>query len=210
MQKLKNILNKIKNYFFLTVIGVLTLVILLQRCGSGNESNSTLKPREKVKIDWRVIKKTEVHNVPVYYFDTTYLPGDPIYMPDTSYAGLLKQYKELFEYYTMRVVYKDTIAVDTFGNIVIIDTVNCNQLQPRVIKHDYKIPITTITKYETTRQLYFGGGIAIDYPIGFNNIHAGFMYKDKKDRVFGLSAGVTPELKPFFSIDTYWKIKLRK
>ena len=210
MQKLKNILNKIKNYFFLTVIGVLTLVILLPRCGSGNESNSTLKPREKVKIDWRVIKKTEVHNVPVYCFDTTYLPGDSIYMPDTSYAGLLKQYKELFKYYTMRVVYKDTIAVDTFGNIVIIDTVNCNQLQQRIIKHDYKIPITTMTKYETTRQLYFGGGIAVDYPIGFNNIHAGFMYKDKKDRVFGLSAGVTPELKPFFSIDTYWKIKLRK
>jgi hypothetical protein len=112
------------------------------------------------------------------------------------------------------VPYRDTIKLDSIGDIKIIDTVFQNRLGKRTIFKDYKIPlvtktITIIEAQQPNRQLYIGGNLFGDRR-SLQMITPGLLYKDRKDRVYQLNVGVNFDGTLTYGLGTYWKINLKK
>jgi hypothetical protein len=51
-----------------------------------------------------------------------------------------------------------------------------------------------------------GGGITVN-STEVKSLYGGFLYKSKKDKVFGLNIGVTGNSKIVYGVQSYWKIK---
>lgn len=103
------------NRFYLAVIGVLVLIILLQRSCSGPSVTEPISV--KTEIDTVYITKDSliVRKVPRIIRDTTYLPGETKYLPDTNYAVLKKQFQNLVKEHTALNIYADTLKLDSLG-----------------------------------------------------------------------------------------------
>ncbi len=104
------------NRFYLIIIGVLVLIILLQRSCSG-PSTVTEPGQVTVKRDTVYITKDSliVRKVPRIIRDTTYLPGEIKYIPDTNYAVLKRQFQNLVKEHTAINIYADTLKLDSLG-----------------------------------------------------------------------------------------------
>lgn len=196
---------------YLIVIAVLVAVILLQR--SCSSSNKVFVPGEnKVLYDtvWKTVTKTEIKKIQLIKRDTTYLPGDSIFVADLNCDKLKLQYEFLAKRYGLKNIYRDSVQVDTFGFIVVTDTLQYNALKSRAYQHNYKLPtVTGYVQQEQRRQLYVGGGISINKGLELANLQVGLLYKNKKDQIFGLQTGISQNLQPYFGISSYWKIKLK-
>lgn len=121
-----------------------------------------------VKIDtvWYHTDST-VYNQPQITRTISY-PVDRIvkeYLPDTNYDATVKRYMKLVEeYMAINVVY-DSLMLDSFGYVKILDSVTKNQITHRSFKYDIKRPVVYVdrkvpvhTPQEIKRQLYIGGG----------------------------------------------------
>jgi hypothetical protein len=169
-----------------------------------------------------------------------YIPQPPVYIPQyipvetsTSYpvvipadrqastdlAALTKQYNALLKDHLAVRNYKDSIQLkDSSGNRVGIvnlnDNVFENRLGPRNVDYTLNLPHTTTTitlREPPSRQMFIGGGLTGNTKAPVNGVNLGLMYKNKKDRLFGASAGFQEyngQFVPQFQISTYWKIKL--
>ncbi|MEI6186881.1 MAG: hypothetical protein WCP46_00065 [Alphaproteobacteria bacterium] len=185
---------------------------MLQRCGKTPE---VAKP----KID------TVVRIDTLYIHDT--VPGKPIlvyskpeikwrdsiqYIADTSYEGLLAQYDALGDKYFSRNVYKTPFKLGVYGDATVIDTIVANKIMGNNISYNIKIPIVTNTitikePYKPKNQVYFGGGINGNQSSLINSVEMGFLYKNKKDQIFGIKAQQSFTYGLSFGVNSYWKIK---
>ena len=193
------------------LILVLIVVILLQRTGCTYIPKTPKLP----KID-TVIQYVQVNDT---------VPGKPIllkakkdtlwrdsiqYKPDTSYAGLLKQYNSLDDKYFTEHIFKTDYKLGTYGTASVYDTVVANMIIGNSIAYNVTIPEKTVIITKTqpaVRQLFIGGGLFGNQINPINSAHVGLLYKDRQDRVFGVSVGYNGQL--VYGFSTYWKIKLR-
>jgi hypothetical protein len=151
-----------------------------------------------------IIKKLKIKEV---IHDT--LP--PEYIADTNYPKLKAQYDALVVSYLAKNIYADTVKLDTLGYVAVADTVYKNEIHNRSYKYNYKIPTvtvtTTITKYAPAKSsLFLGGGITGNKN-GVELLQGGFLYKSKKDKVFGLNIGINGNSNLVYGVQSYWKIK---
>ena len=141
-------------------------------------------PKWRTKVE--TITETEID------IDTFYTPIDT---------------NEILKDYYSKYAYQDTIKIDTFGNIVISDTITKNYIIARKIQSNLKIPKITIEKttYLNNRELYAGIGL-----VGGTNqisyIGAEMLYKNKKGKAIGIGAGVNQDLFPQVSFKLLWRI----
>jgi len=147
--------------------------------------------------------------------DTTYLPGEPIYVevpapkltksedkpvppqlkPDTNCKSLGLQYDRVVRSYSKVNSYTDTTKLDS--NLLVSHAdVQYNQLVG--LKFEF-YPQTKVISEKTTithppqakRQLSIGGSIGVLYKrpdIGFS-VEAGLMYKNRKGDITGITGG---------------------
>lgn len=202
----------------IVVIAVAVIFFFQQNGCSYIQSFGPPKSDTVFKTDtaWRVHDSLIVKKVPVYktlppIHDT--LP--PMLIPDTNYAKLKAQYEHLLtQLYAMN-IFVDTLRLDTLGYVSVTDTVQNNVLKNRAYSYKYKIPTitntTTITNHAAPkRQMYVGGGINMNKTLGVEAINAGFLYKNRKDQIFGLNVGTTVNGGINYGFQSYWKIKLKK
>ena len=203
------------NKFYLGIIAVLVVIILLQKACV---TQGTPKVIPQVTYDTILKHDTSVvvKKMKISSHDTTYIPEDPIYMFDTSCEAARETFNKLVKKHVTRNMYIDTILIDTFGKVLVYDTVQFNQLGNRGIVKNYTIPI--ITRYvkvpaEPKRQMYIGGGLDgtyINKTVNINAAKAGVLYKTKKDQIYGATVGVSINGYLVYGLQSYWKIKLKK
>lgn len=204
-------LNKFLNQIVLVVISILVAIIILQRTGCGEGSGSVVPPPDTVRVvDTTYVEKTKViyKKIPI----TIEQPADTVFLPEPMYEPLKEQYLELANDFGKRRIYKDTLVLDSIGHVYVTDSVRYNKLEGRSYLYSYKLPIvaekTTINNHAAPkRQLYIGGGISAT-KTSIASLQTGFLYKDRKDRVFGAYAGLTPAGQLSIGVQSYWKIKL--
>lgn len=205
-----------KNYVTVGIIGVLMLIIIMQRACTPSV--------ETPKKDTVVV--TKIVYVPVHdtiYTDpkivTRVLPGKvlpPQYLPDTNYAALKKQYQRLAIAHLTKNIYEDKLSLDTLGNIIIRDTTQFNKLGGRSYQLNLRIPkrvdsvfVTNTILAPPTRQVYLGIGANSTQTLATFGLRASLLYKDKKDNMFSPSVTINTNGSIIYGIDTYFKIKLR-
>ena len=200
------------NKFYLGIIAVLIAIIFLQRACTPK----CTKTRELVTIYDTILKHDSsvvVKKMKIASHDTTYIPEDPIYMFDTSCEKAKETFNKLVKKHVTRNMYIDTILIDTFGKVLVYDTVQFNQLGNRGIVKNYTIPI--ITRYvkvpaEPKRQMYIGGGLLATKDLMINAAELGLIYKTKKDQMYGVKAQLDFKGNLSYGLQSYWKISLKK
>lgn len=204
-----------KNFFSLVVI-VLLLVLFVQRCGDDGRS-TPIDTGTTVKIDtiW-VVKDSVVFAQPQILYgrrDTVY-ENTKEFIPSADYSELVKQFTDLKQELLTKQTYADTLRIDSMGYVAVRDEIQRNRILERKYSYDLKYP--AITKTVTTyipddKQVYIGGGIGGNKDNLVNSANLGLLYKDKKDRVFGVGATKTfsPNLPVTYGLSTYWKIKVK-
>ena len=190
------------DYKYIVIIILAIIIILMRSC------ESTIVPKEPVVITkydtiWKktidtIIKKVTVDKI-------QYVPFEKI---------IFANVEECMKEYNRRTTYKDTIALDSLGTIVVIDTVFQNSLKDRTIFKNYKIPlvtktITIIKAQQPKRQLYIGGNLFGDRRT-LQLFSPGLIYKDRKDRVYQANVGVNFDGTLTYGLGAYWKINLNK
>lgn len=198
-----------KNYLYL-IIGVLLLVIFLQRCGS-DKPVTPVPPTVEIDTVW-VKHDSMIYSKPKI---VTVIKGIPEiqYVPDTSYSKLVIQYKSLVDLCTAKNVYSDTLKIDSIGYVNVLDTISKNRIQGRRFKYDLKYPVVTKTitlQAPPKTQVYIGGGLQGNQYNIVNQFNAGLLLKTKKDQIYGVSAGMNTDGKVQYGLQSYWKIKLGK
>jgi hypothetical protein len=182
------------------VIVLLVIVIILMRSCSNINNKETFYTKTdtiyKQTID-TVIKNVRV--IGIKYVNIK----EPIF---TSVDTCNKEYNR-------QTVYRDTIKLDSIGNIILLDTVFQNKLGKRTVFKDYRIPIVTKTvtinkTQQPKRQLYLGGNLFGDER-RLQTINTGLLYKDKKDRVYMVNIGVNFDGTVTYGLGTYFKIKIK-
>ena len=154
--------------------------------------------------DSLIVKKLKIKQI---IHDT--LPAE--YIADTNYPKLKAQYDALVIAYLAKTLYTDTLKIDTLGYVAVSDTVHKNEIHGRSYKYNYKIPTITVTNTITKQAppkgaLFIGGGVTGN-PNEVKSLFGGFLYKSKKDKVFGLNVGLTGNNKIVYGVQSYWKIK---
>ena len=192
------------------IIGVLILIILLQRCYSGKE----IKVKESIVYDTTyIIKDTTIYKkVRLVKTDTIFKPFG-IYIPSKNCDSLNIQYKSLLTEFLSRNIYQDTIYIDSIGKVLIKDTVQYNKLYgKRESKIFYKIPLITKTItiiVPNKRQLYVGAGIYTDDRINIAHVNTSLLYKTKTDHIYTIGINVNNSGIITYGGNVYWKIKLK-
>jgi hypothetical protein len=199
-----------KNFIPL-ILGTLVLILILERC---NNKPVTQEPTVITKIDTIfTIKDSIIYRTPkpikIIIRDT--LPTEYVQVSNQECDSLRESYISLAKRFTAQNIYKDTLKLDSVGQVVVNDTTYLNELVGRSYEYKYSIP--TITKTITTQQkpknqLYFGGGLEGNKTNIINQINAGLLLKNKKDQIFGITTGIDIIGQVNYGINSYWKIKL--
>jgi len=184
---------------YIVIVALVVVIILMRSC-----SDVISKETTYVKTDtiWKETKDTITKNVRVV--SVKYIP-----VKDTLFKSIDTCNRE----YNKQTVYRDTIKLDSIGDIKIIDTVFQNRLGKRTILKDYKIPlvtktITIIKEQQPNKQLYIGGNLFGDRRT-LQMITPGLLYKDKKDRIYMANVGVNFDGSITYGVGAYFKIKLK-
>ncbi len=192
------------------LLGVLVLILLYKaECGKPVVPGKTVvvggKKYEVVKqvIDTQYVKVKE----------TKYKKGEDIYHDTTIYVPVpvldSAQMEEVLSKYYAKNTFKDTMKLGEFGRIYIQDTVQYNKLAGRSLSSDLKFPTitnTTIVKEKPKAQLYMGAIMDYLQESGVQNPSVGLMLKTKRDRLYGISAGVSPNGQPVYGASFYIKL----
>jgi len=205
--------NNFKKYITLIVIGILLLIILLQR--SCISDVVVEKPTTLIKLDtvWKITHDTVIKKIKVT--DIRYIkPAGPKYTPGESIDTCNARFKVLLKEHSALRVYSDTLKLDSIGKITIIDTVWLNKLKQRTYIKDYKIPfvtktVTIIKEQDPKRQLYIGGNLFGDKGT-LQLLTPGILYKTKKDQIYQANVGISFDGTITYGVGMYWKIKLKK
>lgn len=176
----------------------------MRACSPSPITCPEIKP-QTVKIDTIWIKGDDsiVYRPKPY---KVYLPSDTVYI-DVDTLAILKDYFS-------KVVYQDTIKLDTIGYLLVRDTISQNRIQNRKVIENYQIPIVTKTVTNNViipakTQLYIGFEVAGNKKNPINYFGPNLTLKTKKDQLYSLGTGLSTE-GINYKIGTSWKIKLKK
>jgi hypothetical protein len=208
----------IEKNFSNIVIVVLLVIIFLQRLdGGGQEVSLNGNKKDTTVLVINHVYKDTTKSKPVFIKGErdTVLESSVYYLPSSNYDSLYVQYTTLKEQFLSKNIYADSVQIDTFGYIKVVDTLQKNQMVGRSFIKDLKIPEKTITITNTIypepkRQLYIGGGVLGNTDNIVGQIQAGLLLKNKKDQIFGLSTGINANGSVQYGLSSYWKIKLKK
>jgi hypothetical protein len=184
----------------------------IKSCVSGDiVSSDTVYKRDTLWKHYDTVVKKSMR-IKVVIHDT--LP--PQYIPNPMYDSLKVQYEELAQAFLAKNIYQDTVKIDTFGQVVVYDTVQNNELSQRSYAVKYKLPIirdsifiTNTIEAPKTGQLYIGGGFASNKALSSTG-HLGILYKTKKDKIVGGYVAVLPGMQISYGVQTYWKLTFKK
>ena len=201
-----------KNLIWLVIVGLL-VIILFQRvqCGSpGPVKGGGIDT--VIRIDTVYLKKDTIIKKKIYpiQVDTLY---DTSFIPNPNYDSLKLQFESLSKDYATRRVYQDSLRLDSFGYVLVIDTVKYNKLFDREYKYHYEIPVVTksieiVKPAPKTGQIYLGGGVA-GTKTSFQSVQAGLLFKSKNDQIIGGFVGIGTSGKILYGVQSYWRLKLK-
>ena len=202
-----------KNFVTL-VLGIVVLLLILQRCNA--PKIDTQEPIIVTKIDTVfTIKDSIVYRIPkpikIIIRDT--LPQEFTEVSKQECDSLRESYISLAKRFTAQNIYKDTLKLDSVGQVVVNDTTYLNELVGRSYEYKYSIPtitktITITTQQKPKNQFYIGGGVQGNKINIINQINAGLLFKNKKDQIFIGQGGIDITGQVNYGIYSYWKIKL--
>jgi hypothetical protein len=172
-----------------------------------------------VKID-TVVKVVEIREK--IHGDTLYIVSSErdtiwkesvLYLPDSTYKGLLAQYYMLGDKFFATNSFKTTFPVKDYGYVEVTDSIRENVLVSSTLETFLKIPEKTVTiEKEITlppmSEFFIGGGVTGNTFI--NGINIGAMYKDRKSRMYGVNVQYHPSLGVSYGLSYYGSIKKRK
>jgi len=205
-----------KNFKFSHVPYIVIIILLIViTCQSGKTPIERVQTI--VKVD-TVYKYIEIHDtVPgkIIYLrgkkDTTWI-NRTAYVPKLTYDSLLEQYKSLGNSLFKTNVYSTKFNIKDFGYVSVIDTISQNKLTSSELQSFLTIPVKTITVTEREaprRQVYVGMILMGNKTDILSSAHVSGLYKDKKDRLFGGSLGVSQQGIQY-GVSSYLKIRLRR
>lgn len=199
-----------KNFLNLVIL-VLIALVLLQKCGG--DPSAPQEPKIIRDTTW-IIKDSTVYSkpqliktIPINVSHDTIINH---YIPDTNYAKLVLQYQSVVNELLAKNIHTDTIKIDTFGYVNIIDTVQKNLIVGRDFKYKITYPMikeTIIMPEKKKNQVFVGGNI--QGSTSANQINAGLLFKTKKDYIFGGTIGVNNKGSLQYGVQSFWKIKIK-
>jgi hypothetical protein len=177
--------------------------------------NTEIRPNDTITVHdttWQIHDSIRIKKVPVPYEVIVEVESKPLMLPDTNYAALKRQYEALLQLYLNQKFYSDTLRISTFGYILVQDSVRENKLTNRRTRENYEIPIVketkTITKYAPpTRNIYVGAGVMANNSLGIRGAQAGFIYKNKKDKLYQISTSINLDGEVMYGASYFYKIK---
>lgn len=183
------------------ILLALAVIVLLQtQCGEKGQPEITTVTKIETKLDTVTIEKVK------------YVPKKETIVR-TIYDTIPQKVDtvEILKDYFSKTVYRDTIDIDTFGNIVIEDTVSRNQIISRELFSNIVLPTTTITAetIKNKRSLYAGVNLSGNREV-FNQLDVGLMLKGKNDKLYGIGLGLDRNLQPILTGSLYWKVQIKK
>lgn len=185
------------------LLTVLVITVLIQsQCGGEEQPKNTTTTIVKVETKWDTVKINTVEYVP--YKNTVIKTVYETIPADVDTLTILQEYFN-------KVVYTDTIQIDTFGSITLIDTISKNAILSRRILSDIRIPTTTITA-ETVKnkvEVYTGINVAGNKQY-LNQIGFNALIRSKKSRVYGIGVAINRDMQPIITGSYYWKINFKK
>jgi len=193
------------NYIINIALALFAVIVLYRaECGKPVVSGETIKVDGKKYevinqvIDTQYIKIKEIK----------YKKGEDIYHDTTIYVPIpfLDSVKldSLVKLHYAKNVYSDTFKLN-YGMIYVQDSVQFNKIFGRKWSADLLIPKetkTTTVKEPAKAQVYFGAGASYGASIIPG---VGLMLKTKKDRIYGVSLGVSNGL-PIYGGHIYIKL----
>lgn len=202
----------IKKNFLSLVTLILVLVVFLQRCEPPKPAEEPTVVRDTV---W-VVKDSLITAKPQLTKTIQIESHDTIinhYIPDTNYSALLVQYQDVVKKYLATNLYSDSVRIDTIGYVKVSDTLSQNQILKRGYRINVKYPIITNTitlPAPKKNQLYVGGEVEGSLTSLVSGINAGLLFKNKRDQIFGLKAGLNTSGEASVGISSFWKLTLKK
>ena len=195
-----------KTSYIINSVVILFAIIMLYRA----ECGKPVVLGETIKIDgkkYEVIKQV-IDTQYIKVKETKYKKGEDIYHDTTIYVPIpvLDSVKldSLVKLHYAKNVYSDTFKLN-YGMIYVQDSVQFNKIFGRKWSADLLIPKetkTTTVKEPAKAQVYFGAGASYGASIIPG---VGLMLKTKKDRIYGVSLGVSNGL-PMYGGHIYIKL----
>lgn len=231
-----NIIFKIlkKHFKEVLIIGLIAVILLMRAC-----SGDTEEPKEIVNVggkDYELLEQkidtvfvNKIVEVPKYvpkYVDR--VVEKIVEIPaDVDSLQIIKDYYSKFVTKdTLKLTYEfaPEIVIDSMGTKpnptlgfgVITDTITQNKIVSRDILWNFEVPTiynTKVVKELPKRVFYYGVGAGFDKTNFINNAKFGILYKDKKDKMWGLDIGalnVNSTIQPYIGGSMYWKISFKK
>lgn len=189
----------------LVIIGTIIIFIIMspKYCSSGSGKKSDTFIDTVHDTSWNVrIEKTPF-----------YIPGPTQFLPgEIKWRDRPIDTLALLKDYFAKVIYHDTVWIDSFGFVSFHDTITKNRIAARQKEKNYKIPTITktITKeihhyHKQERQL--NGGFLAD-PVLLRATGL-ISYEDRKDRIFHAGLSASPQ-GPSIVGGVSWPIKKKK
>lgn len=189
----------------LLVVGAVIIFMIMspKYCSSGGGRKSDTFIDTLHDTTWN----TKIEKTPFYIpGPTQYLPGEVFWRDkpiDTM--ALLKDY-------FAKVVYHDTVWIDSFGFVAFHDTISKNRIKARQKEKNYSIPSITKTinkeiHHYHSQERQLNGGFLAD-PV-LLRATALISYEDKKDRIFHAGVSASPQ-GPSIIGGVSWPIKKKK
>ena len=198
----------------LMILCLIIIILLLRMCdGESNE----VKKGDTIKVNG---KKYEVVD---HRRDTTYITRDsivykkgkdikvevkvPVYVP----ANVDTQ--EILKDYFSRRFYIDTLDLGQKSFVIVKDTITENKILSRVFESSITERIINDTLFlvePPKRQMFVGFQMGFDKKDIINYGGLSLLYKDKKDKIFGLGLGINSNGQPTIMGNMNWKIQLKK
>lgn len=198
----------------LMILCLIIIILLLRMCdGESNE----VKKGDTIKVNG---KKYEVVD---HKRDTTYITRDsiiykkgkdikvevkvPVYVP----ANVDTQ--EILKDYFSRRFYIDTLDLGQKSFVIVKDTIAENKILSRVFESSITERIINDTLFlvePPKRQMFVGFQMGFDKKDIINYGGLSLIYKDKKDKLFGLGLGINSNGRPTIMGNMNWKIQLKK
>jgi hypothetical protein len=190
---MKHIFKNIQTLLIVVLIGI---IILMRSCST----TSPTKPK--------TIIKTTIEYIPVTDTVPEYIPkwSEKIIVEIDTFREPIDTTEILKDYYS-KYYYVDTLKVDTFGFVLVKDTVSQNKIASRNIEYNINVPKITIEKttYLNNREFYLGPSIQGNRE-QLNYVGGELYFKTKKSQLYGVGIGVNNNLQPVLKAGMYWKI----
>jgi hypothetical protein len=197
----------------LMIIGLVIIILLLRMCDGKKEETKG----DIVKIKGKKYEVVDSRR------DTTYIKRDsiiykegkkikvkvevPVYIPSVVDTQLI-----LKDYFAKR-FYVDTIDLGQKSFVIIKDTITENKIFARLYESSITervINDTLFLKELPKRQVFIGPQFGFDRKDIINYGGLSLLYKDKKDKIFGLGTGINSNGQLSVMGSVYLKIKLKK